>query len=163
MVVNSKGVARAQLQELADLAAAVAGSPLSGELEHVAALVVGALREGSSLFFCGNGGSTADAQHLAVSLERGPRVMGGYLERVRRNEDEYYARYGNLYGFRGHDLEWTFGLQGLEPVGPLQLQWQGGISRRKNRSFIGLDGINWAFRRETNAELTLTAWWLPGR
>jgi D-sedoheptulose 7-phosphate isomerase len=64
--VNSKGVARAQLQELADLAAAVAVSPLAADIEQVAALVIGAVREGSCLFFCGNGGSAADAQHIAA-------------------------------------------------------------------------------------------------
>jgi hypothetical protein len=107
-------------------------------------------------------GPGSDAQYLAVDLEGGRRVVGGYVERIRRNEDEYYANFGDAYGFRGHDLEWTVGLQGLEPAGPLRLQWQGGVSRRKNRSFIGLDRINWVFRRESNLELTVTAWWLPG-
>ena len=65
MAANQKG-AEAQLRELAELATSVAGSPLSAELETVAALVVGALREGRCLFFCGNGGSAADAQHLAA-------------------------------------------------------------------------------------------------
>ena len=58
--------AEAQLRELARLAEAVAESPLAAELEEVAALVVDALRAGSTLFFCGNGGSAADAQHLAA-------------------------------------------------------------------------------------------------
>ena len=108
-------------------------------------------------------GPGSDAQYLALNLEPGPRVIGTYLERVRHDEDDYYAFFDDPYGFRGHDVEWSVGLQGLEPAGPLQLQWQGGISRRKNRSFIGLDGDNWHFRRETNVELTLTGWWLPGR
>jgi D-sedoheptulose 7-phosphate isomerase len=66
MPARSGGGAEAQLRELAELASAVAGSSLSAELEAVAALVIGALREGRSLFFCGNGGSAADAQHLAA-------------------------------------------------------------------------------------------------
>ncbi len=60
------GVARTQLRELADLATVVAGSPLCEEIEAVAALVVDALSAGHCLFFCGNGGSAADAQHLAT-------------------------------------------------------------------------------------------------
>ena len=60
------GVARTQLRELADLAAVVAGSPLCDEIEAVAALVVDVLSAGHCLFFCGNGGSAADAQHLAT-------------------------------------------------------------------------------------------------
>jgi D-sedoheptulose 7-phosphate isomerase len=63
---DDPGVAKALLLELADLAAAVAGSPLAAEVEAVAALTVGALEAGHCLFFCGNGGSAADAQHLAA-------------------------------------------------------------------------------------------------
>ena len=55
-----------QLRALAALATAVAASSLSAELEAVAELVVTALRKGRSIFFCGNGGSAANAQHLAA-------------------------------------------------------------------------------------------------
>lgn len=47
-------------------------------LDKVALEVVSALRQGGKLFFCGNGGSAADAQHLAAEflgkflLERSP-------------------------------------------------------------------------------------------
>jgi D-sedoheptulose 7-phosphate isomerase len=58
--------ARAQLRELAQLATTVAESPLAGELEAVAQLVIASLRGGGRVFFCGNGGSAADAQHLAA-------------------------------------------------------------------------------------------------
>ena len=63
---DGSGDARAQLRELAELASAVADSALCDELESVARLVEGALRDGRCLFFCGNGGSAADAQHLAT-------------------------------------------------------------------------------------------------
>jgi D-sedoheptulose 7-phosphate isomerase len=55
-----------QLEALADLARRVAASPLAAEVELVADLVVDALRAGRVLYFCGNGGSAADAQHLAA-------------------------------------------------------------------------------------------------
>lgn len=58
--------AGAELRALAELALRVADSPLSAELEAVAELVVAALRASGRLFFCGNGGSAADAQHLAA-------------------------------------------------------------------------------------------------
>ena len=58
--------ARTQLRELAELATTVAASELPDELSAVAGEVVAALRAGHSLFFCGNGGSAADAQHLAA-------------------------------------------------------------------------------------------------
>lgn len=39
---------------------------LSGQIAEVAALTLGTLRDGGKLLFCGNGGSAADAQHLAA-------------------------------------------------------------------------------------------------
>ncbi|HHM06047.1 MAG TPA: SIS domain-containing protein [Gammaproteobacteria bacterium] len=41
---------------------------LVARIETVAGLCVGALRQGHSIFFAGNGGSAADAQHLAGEL-----------------------------------------------------------------------------------------------
>jgi D-sedoheptulose 7-phosphate isomerase len=38
---------------------------LAESVERAAATIVGSLREGGRVFFCGNGGSSADAQHLA--------------------------------------------------------------------------------------------------
>jgi D-sedoheptulose 7-phosphate isomerase len=56
---------RAGLQELARLAEEVARER-SDDIEAVARVTLGALRSGGRLFFCGNGGSAADAQHLAA-------------------------------------------------------------------------------------------------
>lgn len=67
----------AQLLAVAALAREVAGE-LSGEIAELAALVEGTLRSGGKVLFCGNGGSAADAQHLAaeyvvrLSRERAP-------------------------------------------------------------------------------------------
>jgi D-sedoheptulose 7-phosphate isomerase len=43
-----------------------AAKALSPQVAGVAARFAGVLREGGTLFFCGNGGSAADAQHLAT-------------------------------------------------------------------------------------------------
>jgi len=53
------------LLELAELARRVAGE-LAGEIAEVARMASEALQDGGTLFFCGNGGSAADAQHLAA-------------------------------------------------------------------------------------------------
>ncbi len=55
----------ASLNGLARLAQRVARE-MAGEAEEVVELVLHALAGGSRLFFCGNGGSAADAQHLAT-------------------------------------------------------------------------------------------------
>ncbi len=63
------GVARdraiLRLRELAQLAEASAEA-LPGEIAAAASLVGGVLARGGTLFFCGNGGSAADAQHIAT-------------------------------------------------------------------------------------------------
>jgi D-sedoheptulose 7-phosphate isomerase len=41
---------------------------IPGKIEAVALLMVKALRIGNRIWFCGNGGSAADAQHLAAEL-----------------------------------------------------------------------------------------------
>ena len=38
------------------------------EIEKVAMVITNALKEGNRVYFCGNGGSAADAQHLAAEL-----------------------------------------------------------------------------------------------
>ena len=55
-------------QRLRDLAtaASTAAERLGTEYERAAFIMRDALRDGGTLFFCGNGGSAADAQHLAT-------------------------------------------------------------------------------------------------
>ena len=40
----------------------------AGEVAEAAALALASLKSGGHLFFCGNGGSAADAQHIAAEL-----------------------------------------------------------------------------------------------
>ena len=54
-----------RLQELAATAAAAA-EHLGPDLERAATMMRDVVRGGGTLFFCGNGGSAADAQHLAT-------------------------------------------------------------------------------------------------
>lgn len=55
-------------QRLRDLAATAttAAERLGPDVERAAAMMRDVLRHGGTLFFCGNGGSAADAQHLAT-------------------------------------------------------------------------------------------------
>ena len=106
-------------------------------------------------------GPGSDAQYLAADLLFDRRTLGVYLERIRRDEDAYFERFVQTYAFRGHDIEWTVGLTGEEIRGNMHIEWESALSRRKNRNFIGLDGVNWNFLRETNLALTIRAWWQP--
>jgi D-sedoheptulose 7-phosphate isomerase len=64
--MNSADIAR-RLLESAALKERVARE-LSGEIERAGQAVVGGLSSGGKLIFFGNGGSAADAQHLAAEL-----------------------------------------------------------------------------------------------
>ncbi len=54
-----------RLRDLATLAQSVAAS-LAPDVARAASMVRDTLHNGGTLFFCGNGGSAADAQHLAT-------------------------------------------------------------------------------------------------
>ena len=56
------------LASSAVVAAALAERPGAAAVERAARLVAGALAAGGQVLFCGNGGSAADAQHLAAEL-----------------------------------------------------------------------------------------------
>lgn len=60
-----EAVVREHLEALADLALAVARD-MAPQIVALAARVESALRGGGKVLFCGNGGSAADAQHLAA-------------------------------------------------------------------------------------------------
>lgn len=65
-VTRSPGARFAEaLNELATLAATVA-TTLGPELDEALRLVEATVARGGTLFFCGNGGSAADAQHMAT-------------------------------------------------------------------------------------------------
>lgn len=56
---------RAELAEHAAVAGRVA-EEMAGQIDELVRLVTDTLRGGGKLLFCGNGGSAADAQHLAA-------------------------------------------------------------------------------------------------
>ena len=70
----------AALLELADTARRAA-DVLAGDIERALEMVRATVRGGGTLFFCGNGGSAADAQHMATE----------YVVRYMRNRRAYPA------------------------------------------------------------------------
>ena len=60
----SRGHVERGLDAVAEVAQA--SKVLSGQVGRLAARYAGVLRGGGTLFFCGNGGSAADAQHIAA-------------------------------------------------------------------------------------------------
>ncbi|OIQ35883.1 MAG: phosphoheptose isomerase [Crocinitomix sp. MedPE-SWsnd] len=90
-------------------------SKLIESIEKSVALIVEAYKEDGKLLFCGNGGSAADAQHLAAEfsgrfyLDREPlyaealHVNSSYLTAVANDYDynEIYARMTKAMGRKG--------------------------------------------------------------
>ncbi|MBR5665695.1 MAG: SIS domain-containing protein [Bacteroidales bacterium] len=79
-------------------------SALMRHLEEASELVAASLRQGGKIHFCGNGGSAADAQHLAAELSG-----RFYYDRLPLNAEalhcntSYLTAVGNDYGY-----EWVF-------------------------------------------------------
>ncbi|MBQ2489249.1 MAG: SIS domain-containing protein [Bacteroidales bacterium] len=79
-------------------------SALMRHLEEASELVAASLRQGGKIHFCGNGGSAADAQHLAAELSG-----RFYYDRPPLNAEalhcntSYMTAVGNDYGY-----EWVF-------------------------------------------------------
>ena len=74
---------RTRIEEGLDalIGAAQASKTLSGKVAGVAARYAEVLRSGGTLYFCGNGGSAADAQHLAAEY-----VVRYAVDRRRRDQ-----------------------------------------------------------------------------
>ncbi len=88
-----------ELLELAELAARCAGE-LAGQVETVASLVREALEARGTLFFCGNGGSAADAQHLAAEyVVRFDRERGPLRAMALTTDTSVLTAAGNDFGF----------------------------------------------------------------
>jgi hypothetical protein len=81
-------------------------------------------------------GPGADSQTIAVDVfHRGGRI-GGYLERVRRNDAYYWAVVEPVQGSWSHDAELTLGVRQVLRVGPAEVSWDLGAAFRQNRDFI---------------------------
>ena len=72
----------------------------SQDIEKIATLCQGALQHGRTIFFCGNGGSAADSQHLAAE------IVGRFLKERRgmpavalTTDTSILTAVGNDYGY----------------------------------------------------------------
>ncbi len=86
------------LHEHAEAVAHVAD--LAPQLEEAVALIRAAFATGRRLFVCGNGGSAADAQHLAAELTgRFEKERRGYPAIALNTDTSALTSIGNDYGF----------------------------------------------------------------
>jgi D-sedoheptulose 7-phosphate isomerase len=94
-----EATARTHLLELAELAARTS-DVLAGEVAKLAELTRVTLANQGRLFFCGNGGSAADAQHLAAEYTvRFRRVRRGLPALALTTDTSVLTAAGNDMGF----------------------------------------------------------------
>jgi D-sedoheptulose 7-phosphate isomerase len=97
--VSDADTVRNHLEEHASVLAALAET-VAPAIEELASRVTGTLNAGGTIFFCGNGGSAADAQHLAaeyvVRFERERRPLAALALTV---DTSVLTAGGNDYGF----------------------------------------------------------------
>ncbi len=87
------------LQELADTAQ-LAAERLGPDIERAAAIVRETVGRGGTLFFCGNGGSAADAQHMATEyVVRYARTRRAYPAVALTTDTSLLTAAGNDLGF----------------------------------------------------------------
>ena len=90
---------RDQLAALADLATVV-GRDLATPVADLVELILHTLERGGKLMFCGNGGSAADAQHLAAEyVVRFERPRGPLAALALTTDTSILTAGGNDYGF----------------------------------------------------------------
>ena len=90
----------AYLATSAAAAASLASTPGVATVERAARLVADALTAGGQLLLCGNGGSAADAQHLAAELVgRLARERRAYRAVALTTDTSILTAVGNDYGY----------------------------------------------------------------
>ena len=96
---NAEARIRAALETHASLALSVAES-MTPEIEALAQRSLECLRSGGKLLFCGNGGSAADAQHLAAEyVVRFARERHALAALALTTDTSILTASGNDYGF----------------------------------------------------------------
>lgn len=106
----------AGLRELAELATSVAAS-LGPDLDRALEMVRETVARGGTLFFCGNGGSAADAQHMATEyVVRYMRDRRAYPAVALTTDTSLLTAAGNDIGF---DLIFARQVEALARAGDL--------------------------------------------
>ena len=87
------------LRELSDTALRTADE-IEEQLDRAAAMVQETVARGGTLFFCGNGGSAADAQHMATEyMGRFARTRDAYPAIALTTDTSLITAAGNDFGF----------------------------------------------------------------
>lgn len=109
-------------------------------------------------------GPGSEAQFIGADLFWSRGRTSFSIERVRYDDDAYYAVWGQNHGPHGHDTELSFRAGHLLGLPRFSVEAELGYSFRYSRSLLGLHHVNspdFPYRRDTNYQLRLSARWQP--
>jgi hypothetical protein len=95
-------------------------------------------------------GPGSNSEYISVDRFDGFGRIGVYFERIRYDDDAYFANFGSRLTRAGHDVELTFGISTLRFVGPLDVGAAVALSRDLNRDFQVQNDVT-----NINAHITL--------
>lgn len=107
-------------------------------------------------------GPGSDAQQLGLDVFIPHNRFGLRLERVRYNDDAYYARWARYYGEARHDVELAIGLSHVARIGALEISWSADYANRLDRDFVALDAVSYDPYSEHNWYVRFGVVWRPG-
>jgi hypothetical protein len=97
-------------------------------------------------------GPGADSQILAIDVFGRSGRIGGYIERVRRNDSIYWTVIDPQQLGISHDTELTAGFRQVFFAGPVDISWEASASHRWNRDFLR-DESNFRFDVQVGAPI----------
>ncbi|MGH7575466.1 MAG: hypothetical protein ACREM1_10140 [Longimicrobiales bacterium] len=107
-------------------------------------------------------GPGSDAQIIGADVFSSWGRIGGYIQRVRYDDDAYYANFSQLYSYHGHDSELTGAVRGLLIHDDFHVQAEVTYSNRFNRNFLNHHLGDFAgLFSERNLGLALGVSWQP--
>jgi D-sedoheptulose 7-phosphate isomerase len=135
---------------------------LIGVVDHVTDIIVAAFKNGNSVYFCGNGGSAADAQHLAAEFSgRFYKDRKALPAEALHCNTSYLTAVANDYSF---DLIYARLIQGLGKPGDILigLSTSGNsknivqafeTAREKQMTTIGFTGLSGGLMKASSDHL----------
>lgn len=81
-------------------------------------------------------GPGSDAQIIGADVFDAWGRIGGYIQRIRYDDDAYYANFSKHFAFHGHDAELTGGARALLIIDDLHVTAEITYSNRHNRNFL---------------------------
>lgn len=108
-------------------------------------------------------GPGSNAQIIGADLFTRRGRIGAYIQRIRYDDDAYFANYAGIWAHNGHDAELTGGLRALLVRGDVEARAELTFSYRFNRDYLIFEypGLAAQFIEESNVGIEVGFAWRP--